>query len=80
MKPRNLCTIIDSRLRHRNGETFCDPCIAKLMGMEDLPSIRRATLEVSRMFRGNDYSRYRGRCTTCGNATVVTAPNRLVWA
>ena len=80
MKSLPLVKAVEARIRHRNGETFCDLCIAKLMGIEDLPSIKRAMLEVSRMFRGIDYSRYRGRCTTCGDVTIVTSPNRLVWA
>lgn len=80
MKTRTLCRQIESWARHRNGECYCDECIAREIGESDADAVRRAVVEVSTSARGADFSRYRGTCSGCGNLRLVIAPNRLIWA
>jgi hypothetical protein len=65
--------------RHRNDECFCDNCLARKICVEDGAAVARAAAELSTMHAAQ-FSRYAGRCTSCGMSAKVTAANRLVWA
>jgi len=63
---------VDAWLRERSGRCFCDECIAQDIGLE------RKT--IGRLVTTGQFSRYRGRCMTCGNVRTVAVSQRLVWA
>jgi hypothetical protein len=80
MKSRSVCHEIEHWARHRNGERFCETCIAREIGQTEDETFRRAIVELCAIGRGSDFSRYRGTCSLCGDLRSVIAPNRLVWA
>jgi len=79
MRTRTLMRAIENWARHRNDECFCDACVAREIGAEDRKAVARATSELCTMHAAQ-FSRYHGRCTTCGTSANVIAANRLVWA
>src|SRR4029077_12008803 len=79
MRTRTLMRAIESWARHRNDECFCDTCVAREIGAPDRKAVARATSELCTMHAAQ-FSRYHGRCTSCGTPSTVIAANRLVWA
>jgi len=79
MRTRTLMRAIESWARHRNDECFCDTCVAREIGAQDRKAVSRATSELCTMHAAQ-FSRYHGRCTSCGTPSTVIAANRLVWA
>ena len=79
MRTRTLCQVIESWARHQNGECFCDECVAREIGEENLKAVSRAMIELSTR-RSCDFSRYHATCTSCRSPAMVIATNRLSWA
>ena len=63
--PEGMLTIVDD--------------VAREIGAPDRKAVARATSELCTMHAAQ-FSRYHGRCTTCGTPATVIAANRLVWA
>src|SRR5689334_22511666 len=71
MRNRALLTIQDW-LFAREGQCFCDDCIASQAGID--------RINISRAIIGGGFSRYKGRCVKCSEVTRVTIARRMVWA
>ena len=71
MRNRALLTIQDW-LFAREGQCFCDDCIASQAGID--------RVNISRAVIGGGFSRYKGRCVNCSEVTRVTIARRVVWA
>ena len=50
------------------GRTFCDPCLARAVGIDPSTGHRAAT----RIARGGEYIREYGVCSGCGESRFVT--------
>ena len=59
-------------LSEREGQCFCDGCIAHEAGVD--------RINISRAIIGTGFSRYKGRCVKCSVVTKVTIARRLSWA
>ena len=80
MKNRLLAKTVATWLRQRNGECFCDPCIARELAHQDPKSIRCIARRLGNE-EETEFARYPARCAACGDAAVVTmASAKLVWA
>src|SRR5437763_14442212 len=79
MSSRLVIRKVDSWLRSRPGECYCDDCITEFLGGEPRKDIQRVTSILSNG-HNPDFSKYPGRCDGCGLATLVTiaSPN-LSW-
>src|SRR5207302_2188514 len=80
MSSRMVIRKVDTWLRAKPGECYCDDCITELLGGEIRKDIQRVTSILSNG-HNPDFSKYPGRCDGCGCATLVTiaSPN-LSWA
>jgi hypothetical protein len=63
---------VQNWLFERQGQCFCDDCIAREVGLE--------RTSISRSLLGGGFSRYKGRCVKCSSVARVTIARRLVWA
>ena len=75
MKSRILATKIATWLRQRDGNCFCDNCIASEMTDEDPKSVHRIAAELGRGTEP-ECNRFRAKCAACGDAAVVTMARR----
>ena len=71
MRSKTLGTV-QSWLFEREGQCFCDGCIAREAGID--------RVNVSRAIMGSGFSRYKGRCAKCSTVARVTIARRLSWA
>ena len=75
MKSRILSTKIATWLRQRDGDCFCDNCIASEMTEEDPKNVHRIATELGRGTEP-ECNRFRAKCAACGDAAVVTMARR----
>jgi hypothetical protein len=52
---------------------YCDECIAQKIGTNDRRKVQATTI---RLGTQNASSKYHGRCSLCGQVTLVTSINR----
>jgi len=78
MKTRSISDIIESWIRNQTEGRFCEECVARAIGSPDPKTVSLAVLELTGR-RSHDFSRYRARCTGCGNSTMVFSARRIVW-
>jgi hypothetical protein len=79
MRTSSLCQLISTKLSGKNGDCFCEGCIAREIAIEDRKSISRAMLSLT-TGAFPDFSRYRAACSGCGKSAMTITPNRLAWA
>ena len=70
LKPNSLRRQIERWLNENRGQCFCDDCIAKELDPVPRRHVQDVTARLGVCERG--FCKYRGKCSACGNATVVT--------
>jgi hypothetical protein len=75
MNNRMLGTKIAAWLRRREGDCFCDNCIAGDMTEEDPRNVHRTAIGLGRGPEP-ECSRFRAKCAACGKDAIVSMARR----
>jgi hypothetical protein len=75
LKSRLLAEKIASWLRQRDGDCFCDNCIASEMTEENPKDVHRMAMGLCRGIQA-ECNRFHAKCAVCGNAAIVTMARR----
>jgi hypothetical protein len=79
MKTRPLLLKIENWLRQKNGDCFCNRCLAQEIGEADSKAVNRVVAHLS--IGQGGVSRYRARCAGCGTSSlVVRVSPSFAWA